>query len=108
MKTKISTSVALIFCIFSVGYSNSMTKSANAVERSPMMNTEIGPDTDMIEAEDYDEELNSEEVLEERMEDTNKDDSFLKSEDEVNYNMRTRTNRERKAINTSSDASDDE
>jgi len=63
----------------------------------------------MIQAEEeegYDDStLDSEDVEQERMEERN---SKIKETDSVDYNDRTRTNRERKAINTGSDASDDQ
>jgi hypothetical protein len=84
-----------------------LTLSALSFADSRTMNTEVGPDSEMLEAEEYDESLDADEVNEERMEES-RNDRFIKSEDEIDYNDRTRTNRERKAINTGSDASDDQ
>jgi hypothetical protein len=70
---------------------------------------------DMMEEEEYEEpfdypEGEENEMLEqEKMEDTNEiGSSVLQSEHAIDYNDRTRTDRERKALNTSSHASDDE
>lgn len=62
---------------------------------------------DMIQAEEEgyeDSTLDSEDVQQERMEEKK---SKTLDTDSIDYNDRTRTNRERKAINTGSDASDD-
>ena len=70
--------------------------------------------SEMIEAEEYDEPLSIDEVDETRrdeqqkMEERNQNSStIIESEDAVDYSDRTRTNRERKALNTGSHASDD-
>lgn len=72
------------------------------------MNSELSRDDEMIEAqeEDYfdDMERNQDQ---ERMEDNYYSESD-EVEDMIDYRDRTRTNRERKAINTGSDASDDQ
>lgn len=73
---------------------------------SPSMNS------DMIEAEEEsyeDSTLDSEDVNQERMEDRNQNSSITtESEEAIDYGDRTRTNRERKALNTGGDASDDQ
>lgn len=65
---------------------------------------------DMIEAQEEegyeDSTLDSEDVDQERMEERNS--TATEREDAIDYNDRTRTNRERKALNTGSDASDDQ
>lgn len=78
------------------------------------MNTDAGAGTDMIEAEEYDDTLSTEEVdqarweEQQKMEERNQNNStIIDSEDAIDYSERTRTNRARKAINTGSHASDD-
>lgn len=71
-----------------------------------------GRNTDMIQeqeayGENYDDEVleDDEQYSEERMEEN---DSIIEDEEKyIDYDDRTRTNRERKALNTGSDASDD-
>ena len=82
---------------------------------TPAMNQEQGPDTEMIEAEEYDEPLTDEELDESRLHDQEKMEEktyegakVLDSEKPIDYSDRTRTNRERKALDTGSDASDDQ
>lgn len=107
MKTLIA--LPLLALIAAPVYSNSSTTTTRSYESS------VGSDADMIEAEEYDESISDEngreiiEVEEERMEERSYDDSGYDSDsrDDIDYTDRTRTNRERKAINTSSDASDD-
>jgi hypothetical protein len=64
--------------------------------------------SEMIEAEEesYDETLDQDAIEQERMEDWSSNSS-VSDEDVINYSDRTRTNRERKALNTGSHASDD-
>lgn len=80
------------------------------------MNMDSGASSDMIEAEEYDDSLSTDEVdqarwdeqqrmEEQRMEERNQS---IESEEAIDYSDRTRTNRARKALNTGSDASDDE
>jgi hypothetical protein len=76
---------------------------------------ESGSSFEMMEEEEYDGPLNSEEEDETEMDDQERmeersdmSSSVLKSEQAIDYTDRTRTNRERKALNTSSHASDDE
>ena len=82
---------------------------------TPAMNQELGPDTEMIEAEEYGEPLTDEELNESRLkeqekmeEKTHEGVKVLNSEKPIDYSDRTRTNRERKALDTGSDASDDQ
>ena len=71
--------------------------------------------SEMIEAEEYDEPMSIEEADQTRMDEQQKmeernqnSSTVIESEDAVDYSDRTRTNRERKALNTGSHASDDE
>jgi hypothetical protein len=109
MKKIIPIAVALAMSSVTLAETVKTIKRTMTEERStsPVMNMEIGSDSEMLE-EDYENNLDAEEVEEERMEEGVRDDSFIKSEEEINYNDRTRTNRERKAINTGSNASDDQ
>lgn len=74
------------------------------------MNSELSRDDEMIEAqeEDYFNDIEQENMEQERMEDNGYSQGSEAEEDMINYRDRTRTNRERKAINTGSDASDDQ
>ena len=110
MQKVMSLTIALTLSAAAFGGANTTTETMTTEERysAQAMNTEIGQDSEMLEAEEYDQSLDADEVNEERMEERVKDDSFIKSEDEIDYRDRTRTNRERKAINTGSDASDDQ
>lgn len=58
-----------------------------------------------VEEVPMDERMEMQDLEEQRMEESRISDSL--SEDGIDYSDRTRTNRERRAINTSSDASDD-
>lgn len=70
--------------------------------------TGAASDSEMIEAEEYDQSLTSDEVDETRWEEQERMEERIESEDAIDYSDRTRTNRERKALNTGSNASDDE
>ena len=82
------------------------TRSYESTSSSPVMgtdmemNSELDSDADMIEAQEDYEAFDEQE----RMEDT----STMETEDRIDYQDRTRTDRERKALNTGSDASDDQ
>jgi biopolymer transport protein ExbB/TolQ len=81
------------------------TYESEEMRSSPSMNA------DMIEAEEEgyeDSTLDSEDVEQERMEERNSSASDSETEEAIDYSDRTRTNRERKALNTGSDASDDQ
>jgi hypothetical protein len=77
------------------------TETTTRTYESSTVAPSMSDDSEMIEAQEEanyeDENLDSEDVEQERMEDN----------DSIDYSDRTRTNRERKAINTGSDASDD-
>ncbi|WPU66989.1 hypothetical protein [Peredibacter starrii] len=76
-------------------YAGNMGARSNVIEEE-----------EAVYEEGYGNDLDDE-MVEERMEERSVivDDD---AKDEVNYNERTRTNRERHAINTSGDASDDQ
>lgn len=94
------------------------TRSYDKTTTSPVMgtdmemNSELESDAEMMESqEEYDdtleqERMEDEDIMneEERMEES----SSFESEDMIDYKDRTRTDRERKALNTGSDASDDQ
>jgi uncharacterized protein YycO len=92
------------------------TRSYDSTTTSPIMGTER--DSEMIESQEEfdDSNLNQRDIDQQRMEDQWHNDRIeqermeesLESEESIDYNDRTRTNRERKALNTSSDASDDQ
>lgn len=94
------------------------TSSYEETASEPVMNSDMdmdsGASSDMIQAEEYDDSLSTDEVDqarwdEQRMEERNQNSSnIIESEEAVDYTDRTRTNRARKALNTGSDASDDE
>ena len=83
---------------------------------SPIYGTESN--SDMIESQEEfeDSNLNQRDLDQQRMEDQWHNDQIeqermeerLETEGAIDYNDRTRTDRERKALNTSSDASDDQ
>lgn len=74
------------------------------------MNMDSGASSDMIEAEEYDDSLSTDEVDQARWDEQQRmeDSSMIESEEAIDYSDRTRTDRARKALNTGSDASDDE
>lgn len=88
------------------------TRSYESTSSSPVMgtdmemNSELDSDADMIEAQEEYEGFDEQEHMEEqeRMEDT----SYTETEDRMDYQDRTRTERARKALNTGSNASDDQ
>jgi HKD family nuclease len=82
---------------------------------APVTGSDVSSDSQMIEAEEYEQPLDTDEVdvtrqeEQEKMEERNQNSStIIESEDAIDYSDRTRTNRERKALNTGSDASDDQ
>lgn len=72
------------------------------------MNMDSGASSDMIEAEEYDESLSTDEVDQARWDEQQRMQEMEETEGAIDYSDRTRTNRARKALNTGSDASDDE
>ena len=98
------------------------TTTSTYEESAPVMETDMESNSEMIEAQeadDYDgiednslstDEANQTRLDEEqKMEERNQNSStIIESEDAIDYSDRTRTNRARKALNTGSDASDDE
>lgn len=85
------------------------TRKASPVMGTDLeMNSELSRDDEIIEAqeEEHFDKLDKIEQ-EERMEDKYYTESD-EVEDMIDYRDRTRTNRERKALNTGSDASDDQ
>lgn len=109
MKKFIALSLIAIAAIPAFANTTTTTTTSESYESSstPMMNSGSTLDnSEMIEAEEYDDSLTAPSseagvVEEERMEETSE------SDDMVDYNDRTRTNRARHAINTGGDASDD-
>lgn len=93
------------------------TRTYDETTTSPVMGSDMNSDAEMIEAEEesFNDSLDSDrleqERMEERMEERNQNSSIMTEsddEDVIDYSDRTRTNRERKALNTGSHASDDE
>lgn len=79
---------------------------------SPVMDSERN--SEMIEAEEesYTDSLDQDAIEQERMEERmveeqRMEESSVQDEDVIDYSDRTRTNRERKALNTGNHASDD-
>jgi hypothetical protein len=99
--------------IFSLAIPLSYAESSRTTTTTRYEETSSVPsDFEEREAQEaYDENLENEAIEEdeyyneERMEED--DSSFIQDEDYIDYSDRTRTNRERKALNTGSDASDD-
>ncbi len=96
--------------------SRSYDSTTTAPLIGPVMDSERN--SEMIEAEEesYGETLDQDAVEQERMEERmneeqkmeeSSSDSSVSDEDVIDYSDRTRTNRERKALNTGSNASDD-
>jgi hypothetical protein len=100
------------------GTKTTTTRTYEETSVSPVMGTEMGSDAEMIEAEEaesYDQPLTPTEVDETRMKEqqemeerNNNSSTIIESEEAIDYSDRTRTNRERKALNTGGDASDDQ
>lgn len=86
------------------------TRTYDSEMTSEPVESDVG--AGMIEAEEegYDDStLDAEDVDQQRMEERNQNSSITtESEDAIDYSDRTRTNRERKALNTGGDASDDQ
>jgi hypothetical protein len=77
-----------------------------SAENSPVMGSEMMESEESYTDEDIQGDVDP---AEERMEERRQNSStVIESDDEIDYQDRTRTNRERKALNTSGDASDDE
>lgn len=96
--------LTILALIASPAFSGSTHTTTTRSYDTPIMGTdlEFENEEEMMEAqEDYDEMLEQE-----RMEELER--SSYETEDMIDYSDRTRTNRERKAINTGSDASDDQ
>ena len=107
MKKLITISLCLLFALPVLATSRTTTTRSyeSTSTSSPVMgsdmNSSVESDADMIEAqEDYDEASMEEQESFEEQE--------SRDEDMIDYDDRTRTNRARKALNTSGDASDDE
>lgn len=86
------------------------TQSYNSTY-APIVLPATEEDSMMMEAEEegYNDSLDRDAVEQERMEERMEDRSIVREErDMIDYQDRTRTNRERKALNTGSDASDDQ
>lgn len=91
-------------------------------ETTPVMETDMESNSEMIEAQESDDyeslednSLSTDEVDKARLDEKQKmeernqnSSSIMESEDAIDYSDRTRTNRARKALNTGSDASDDD
>jgi hypothetical protein len=94
------------------------TRAYEKPSDSPVLGTQMGQDAEMLEAEEtesYSHPLTTREINENRrlqqqeMEERNNSSStIIDKEEAVIYKDRTRTDRERKALNTSSNASDDQ
>lgn len=99
--------LALLALPVMAGSTTTTTTESYEETTTPMLDN-----SDMIEAEEYDESMDPTPVEqpvieEERMEDSSAFTSEEASSDMVDYSDRTRTNRERHALDTSGDASDD-
>jgi hypothetical protein len=87
------------------------TRTYDSTTTAPLMDSER--DAEMIEAEEesytdsLDQDAIEQERMEERMVEEQKMEEPTTDEDIIDYSDRTRTNRERKALNTGSHASDD-
>jgi hypothetical protein len=84
------------------------TRTYDSSTSAPAVNSDAG----MIESEEEgysdDTMLDSEDVNQQRMEESRVENRDAVDEEEaIDYSDRTRTNRERKALNTGGDASDD-
>lgn len=110
---------ALALPAFAGSTRTTTTSTYEETSTAPVMNSDMnmdsGASSDMIEAEEYDDSLSTDEVdqarwdEQQRMEERNQNSSnIIESEEAIDYSDRTRTDRARKALNTGSDASDDE
>ncbi len=95
-------------------YDSTTTAPATGPVTAPIMDSEMN--SEMIEAEEdssYGETLDQDAIEQERMEERMveeqkmEDSSDMSDDDLIDYSDRTRTNRERKALNTGNNASDD-
>lgn len=105
--------VFLVLPVFANTTRTTTTRTYDSSIHSPLMGTER--DSEMIEGEEefHDSNLNQRDLEQQRMEDQWHNDIIEEErmeerEEPINYNDRTRTDRERKALNTSSNASDDQ
>lgn len=110
--------LALLSIVANAGTTKTTTTKSYSSETAPMTESQRSdtqvPDS-IIEAEEYDRPLSPDSVDQtkweekQEMEERNqKSSSVLESEDAIDYKDRTRTDRERKALNTGGDASDDQ
>lgn len=109
MKKLLCLSVVALMALPALAGSASKTTTTTTYEETSSTPAAMSSESDMIEAqEDYDEPLSIEEADETRMEEPEKmEETVIESEEAIDYSDRTRTNRERKALNTGSNASDD-
>lgn len=111
-----SLAALLVVPAFAGSTKTTTTSTYEETSSSPVMNSDTdmgtGASSEMIEAEEYDQPLSTDEVDATRMDEQEKmeerSSTIIESEDAIDYDDRTRTNRERKALNTGSHASDDE
>jgi len=106
----------LAFPVFANSSKTTTTRTYDSTTTSPIMGTER--DSEMLESQEEfeDSNLNQRDLDQQRMEDQWHNDQIeqermeerIETEGAIDYNDRTRTDRERKALNTSSDASDDQ
>lgn len=111
MKTILTLMIFAVFALpaFAETTRTTTTSTFEETASEPVMESE------MKEAEEYDNTLSTEEVdkarwdEQQRMEEMNQEDSSMVEEEEapIDYEDRTRTDRARRALNTGSDASDD-
>lgn len=115
MKTLLAFMLMCVFAVPALADSTRTTTTSTYEESSSEPASEPVMDSEMIEAEEYDDSLSTEEVdqarwdEQQRMQEMEQDNSTVIEEEEaaVDYTDRTRTDRARKALNTGSDASDD-
>ncbi len=122
MKKFMTISLIALLAFPALATTTRTTTTSTYEESTPVMETDMESNSEMIEAQEADDyndlednSLTTEEAnqtrLEEqqRMEERNQNSStIIESEDAIDYSDRTRTDRARKALNTGSDASDDE
>lgn len=110
-----SLTALMAFPIMAGSTKTTTTSTYEETTAMPESGAGVGSDSEVIEAEEYDQPLSSEEVEEMRIEEQQEmearnqnSSTIIESDDEIDYSDRTRTNRARKALNTGSHASDDE
>ncbi len=119
MKKLIVVSLALLSTLGAVeAVQRTTTRTYEESNASPLLGSQMGQDTQMLdahEAEIYSRPLTTSEIEDNRrlqkqeMEERNNSSStIVRQEEAVNYKNRTRTDRERKAIHTGGNASDDQ